>query len=46
LVQLGLSPDIIHIHPDNLPQDSIDEIDFAKKEYGMKVLGVFMGTPE
>ena len=34
LVSLGLSPDIIHIHPDNLHQQSIDEINYAKKEYG------------
>jgi len=46
LVQLGLSPDIIHIHPDNLPQQSIDEMYYAKKEYGMKVLGVYMGSSE
>jgi len=47
LISLGLSPDIIHIHPDNFPENVNNDIkESAKERYGMKVLGVYMGSAE
>jgi len=44
-VDLGISPDIIKIHPDNLRQltDSTD-IEAKSAEYGAKILGAYIGS--
>ena len=44
-VDLGISPDIIKIHPDNLRQltDSPD-IEVKSAEYGAKILGAYIGS--
>jgi hypothetical protein len=47
LVDKGFSEDIIHIHPNNHQQGATNaDIVTLQTRYGMKVLGVYMGTSQ
>ena len=42
LVEAGVSPDIIKMHPDDMEVVE-DELDVSKRRYGVKILGCFVG---
>ena len=47
LINLGLLSDIIHIHPDDIPAHFNNDVkESTFNQYGMKVLGVFMGSAQ
>jgi len=43
LISLGFFPDIIHIHPDDVPAELFDA---ANLEYGVKMVGTWIGSSE
>lgn len=46
LLDIGFHPSIIKIHPDNVTDENENAIDEARKIYGVKLLGAFVGTDQ